>query len=78
MRIACFITFLSFNNREGKIIRYALKDQKVIATILDSKTKEEIDVKEGFYGWKSHRIYNRDVTNSIYRILYPSRYNKHK
>lgn len=78
VRKSCFITFLSFNNREGEIIRYSLKDQKIVATILDAKTKNEICVKEGFYGWKSHRIYNRDVTNSLYRILYPPKWNRHK
>lgn len=73
VRIRCFVTFLSFNDREGHILRYSLENNEIVTKILDSKTKEEIRIEKGFYGWKPHRIYNYDVVNTLYRILYPAK-----
>lgn len=71
-RLKNFVGFLHFNDRKGHLHFYELDLEKckIIATIKDAKTKELIEVKEGFYGWKPHRIYNRDIVHSLYRILY--------
>lgn len=74
-RLKRFVSFLHFNDRKGYIYEYDfnLENSKIIATIRDSKTRNIIGTEEGFYGWKPHRIYNGDIVNLIYRILYHQR-----
>ncbi len=74
-RINRLVKFLHFNDRKGHIYSYELnlENSKIVATVRDSKTKKVMVVEEGFYGWKPHRIYNGDIVNLMYRILYHQR-----